>query len=103
MSDKPLYAVLIDLLVAVAAVAGIFVGLKVFRIPNCTAVAKHDLFMWAPRLSVALVAGGVFGFLIGVREASQLSKAIASLALFAAILVWGTYRWKLDAILMTAC
>jgi hypothetical protein len=103
MSDKPLLVVLIELLVAAAAVAGVFMALKAFQIPNCTTVAKHELLMWAPRLSVVLAGGAISGFIIGAREGSQLSKAIGSFSVFAAIFLWGIYKWKLNAILMAAC
>jgi hypothetical protein len=103
MSEKPLYISLIELLVASAAVAGVFIALKTFQIPNCTTVTKHELFMWAPHLSLVLAVGAIYEFFTGVREASQLSKAIASFSLFAAVFLWGICKWKLHAILMAAC
>jgi len=103
LDDKPLHGVLMDFLVAAAAVAGIFIALKAFQIPNCTSPGQHVLLAWASRLSLALAALAIIEYIIGMREGSQLSKAIAALSLFAAILVWVICRWKLNAILTMAC
>ena len=103
LDDKPLHVVVADCVVAAAAVAGIVIALRGFQIPNCTSVGKHLFLAWAPGLSLALAALAIVQFAIGMREASRLSKAIASLCLLAAILVWGICKWKLNAILTMAC
>jgi len=103
LDDKPLHIVLMDFLVAAAAVAGIVIALKAFQIPNCTSAGDHLVFSWASRLSLGLAALAFLEFVIGVREGSRLSKAIASMSLFAAILVWVICRWKLNAIVAMAC
>ena len=103
LDEKPLHGVLLDFLVAAAAVAGIVIALKAFQIPNCTAAAEHLVLSWASRLSLGLAALAFLEFVIGVREGSRLSKAIAALSLFAAVLVWAICRWKLNAIQAMAC
>lgn len=103
MIDKPLHILFLDLLVAGAAVSGIFLAIRIFHIPNCTSLEKHAVFVLAPGLSWALAAAAVAEFVIGVREASLLSKCIAALSLLAAIFLGLIYRWKVDSILTMAC
>ena len=103
MIDKPLHILFLDLLSAGAAVSGIFLALKIFHIPNCTSLEKHAVFVFAPGLSWALAAAAVVELVIGVREASQLSKSIAALSLIAAIFLGIIYRWKVNTILTLAC
>ena len=103
LDEKPFHGVLLDFLVVAAAVAGIVIALKAFQIPNCTSVGEHVVLSWASRLSLGLAALALLEFIIGAKEGSRLSKAIASLSLFAAILLWVICRWKLNAIQTMAC
>jgi hypothetical protein len=95
--------VLVDFVGAAAAVAGIVIALKAFQIPNCTSVGEHVVLSWASRISLALATIAFTESIIGIRGASRLSKAIALLSLFAAILVWVICRWKLNTIQTMAC
>ena len=103
MNEKSLPIVLVDLVVAVVTVAGIFFVINIFQVPNCTAVEREPIFSWVVPASVALVAGCILELLIGFREQSMLSKALCSSCALVVVLLLVIYKWKVNAISAMAC
>ena len=103
MTEKSLPIVLLDIAAAGLAVFGVFLALEIFQVPNCTSVEREPLLTLAVPISIALVAGCVLEFVVGLRETSQLSKFISISCAFALMLFWLIYKWKLNAISGLAC
>lgn len=103
MSDKPLSVLLIDIVVATAAIFGLFAALKIFHLPNCTRVETQPLLMWVTPFAIVLVMGCACELVIGAREGSRASRAIAGLCALAAVLLVLAYRWKLAAMATMSC
>lgn len=103
MSDKSLSVLLVDIVAATAAVFGLFAALKIFHLPNCTRVETQPLLMWAMPFAIVLVMGCACELVIGAREGSRSSRAIAGLCGLAAVLLVLAYRWKLGAMSTMAC